>query len=132
MEAIFTFSGHSTLELELQKGQDRSLPITYDSQTKTFVVDRNNTTNASNPEFLEKFESVMQAPVELNKNQLHLRIFVDRSSVEIFMENGAKVFSVLTYPGEKQNGIRLKSSGEKVMLTKLKAWKLSSIWTENK
>ena len=56
MEAIFTFSGHSTLELELQKGQDRSLPITYDSQTKTFVVDRNNTTNASNPEFLEKFE----------------------------------------------------------------------------
>lgn len=132
MEAIFTFSGHSTLELELQKGQDRSLPITYDSQTKTFVVDRNNTTNASNPEFLEKFESVMQAPVELNKNQLHLRIFVDRSSVEIFMENGAKVFSVLTYPGEKQNGIRLKSSGGKVMLTKLKAWKLSSIWTENK
>lgn len=54
-------------------------------------------------------------------------IFVDKSSIEIFANDGKDVFTLLTYPGEAQTGIELfaQKKGTKM---ELDAWMLKSIW----
>ncbi|PKQ45363.1 glycoside hydrolase family 32 protein [Confluentibacter flavum] len=132
MHASFKFDGNAKLEIKLQKGHGRSLILLYDSNTSLFKIDRNNTTDASSEKFLEKFKSIMQAPVNMDNGILNLKVFVDRSSVEIFTQDGEKVFSVLTFPGQDQTEVSMTSEGEKVTITKLKVWKLNSIWDKNR
>jgi len=60
-------------------------------------------------------------------NRASLHIFVDKSSIEIFANDGKDVFTLLTYPGEAQTGIELfaQKKGTKM---ELDAWMLKSIW----
>ncbi|MCM4155460.1 hypothetical protein DHD80_05540 [Gramella sp. AN32] len=128
MNAVFKFTGNSELQINLQEDGNKSLVLTYDSSTNLFSVDRSTTTNATSKEFIEKFKGLMKAPVKLKNDLLEIRIFVDRSSVEIFTQDGEKVFSVLTFPGPEQTGASLHSKGDEVIIKGLKVWKLNSIW----
>lgn len=130
MELSVKLPENGEINIELQKGNGRSLKLSYDSETKLFLVDRRNTTNSENSEFLEKFSDVMKAPVRTDNGKLQLRIFVDRSSVEIFTGKGEKVFSVLTYPGPSQNVVALSSPQTGATIERLKIWKLNSIWNK--
>ena len=116
--------------VELQKGDGRSLILSYNSRTQLFSVDRTNVTNSDNLEFQKKFSDVMRAPVNTDNSKLQLKIFVDRSSVEIFTAQGEKVFSVLTYPGPSQNKASISASQNGVTIDHLKVWKLKSIWNK--
>ncbi|GGF99960.1 glycoside hydrolase family 32 protein [Paenibacillus abyssi] len=49
--------------------------------------------------------------VELENGLLALRIFVDKSSVEIFIQNGEKVMTGRIYPGQQSIGIQAFSNG---------------------
>lgn len=69
----------------------------------------------------------MQAPLLLSGGELRLHIFVDQSSVEVFANDGERVMSVLTYPGEEQKGIELFSEGGVAELMRGTAWVLTSI-----
>ena len=64
-----------------------------------------------------------QTKVELKDGILDLRIFVDKCSVEIFINNGQKVMTGLIYPSEDSKGIALFSDGECEILS-LKKWEL--------
>jgi sucrose-6-phosphate hydrolase SacC (GH32 family) len=128
IQASFEFKGTSELQLNLLEGDNRCLILTFNSSTNLFSVDRRNTTNAISKEFNEKFKDIMGAPVSLKNDMLKIRIFVDRSSVEIFTQDGEKVFSALTFPGPDQTGVSLNSEGDQVIMKALKVWKLSSIW----
>ncbi|CAN7366309.1 glycoside hydrolase family 32 protein [Paenibacillus sp. LjRoot153] len=50
--------------------------------------------------------------VDLRDNQLMLRIFVDRSSVEVFIQDGEKVMTGRIYPGPESNGIHIYARGK--------------------
>ncbi|TXH57314.1 MAG: glycoside hydrolase family 32 protein, partial [Bacteroidia bacterium] len=58
---------------------------------------------------------------------IRLRIFVDKSSIEIFANDGRDVFTLLTYPGEAQTGIELFAQKEGTKM-ELNAWMLKSVW----
>ncbi len=116
--------------VELQKGDGRSLIVSYNSRTQLFSVDRTNVTNSDNLEFQKKFSDIMRAPVNADNNKLQLKIFVDRSSVEIFTAQGEKVFSVLTYPGPSQKMASISASQNGVTINHLKVWKMNSIWNK--
>lgn len=128
IQASFNFKGDSELQIKLLEGDERDLKITFNSSTNLFSVDRRNTTDATSNEFNKKFEDVMQAPVSLKKGNLDIRIFVDRSSIEIFTQEGEKVFSALTFQGPDQTGATIKSIGDQVVMKTFKVWKLNSIW----
>ena len=130
MELSIKLPKKGEIYLELQKGAGRSLKLSYNSTTQLFSVDRTNVTNSDNLEFLKKFSDVMRAPVNADNGKLQLRIFVDRSSVEIFTAQGEKVFSVLTYPGPAQNSATISTEQNGVTIEKLKVWKLNSIWNK--
>jgi beta-fructofuranosidase len=69
------------------------------------------------------------APVYIRPDEpLQLRVFVDKSVVEVFV-NGKQCVAVRVYPGRKDSlGVSLQSQGQDAMLRSLDAWQMKSIW----
>jgi len=70
-------------------------------------------------------------PLYANDNQpVRLRIYVDRSSIEVFA-NGKQCLTVRVYPDrEDSNGISVFARGGAAKLLSLHAWQMRSIWPE--
>ena len=59
---------------------------------------------------------------------LKLRVFVDRSVVEVFV-NGKQCLAVRAYPGrEDSSGVSLRSQGQEATLKSLDAWRMKNIY----
>lgn len=62
------------------------------------------------------------------KNILRLHIFVDRSSVEVFGNEGRIAITNRVYPAPSSRGVCLFAENGSVRLKKLDIWRLKSIW----
>ncbi len=69
------------------------------------------------------------APVLLGKDEpLKLRVFVDKSVVEVFV-NGKQCVAMRVYPGRKDSiGVSLRSQGRNATLKSLDAWQMKNIY----
>ncbi|MCM4160951.1 hypothetical protein FHG64_06000 [Antarcticibacterium flavum] len=131
IEAVFSTKSLFDFGFNLLVGESRKLVISYDPRTSNFCLDRTRTTDyLSDEEFLKKFATKMCAPVISNNKEIKLHILVDQASIEIFTNEGEKVFSALTFPGEQQKGIEVFSNGGKTELLELRMWELESIWNK--
>ena len=72
-----------------------------------------------------------KGPLELADGEpLELRIFLDRSIVEVFANN-RQCLTCRVYPnGENSNGVSLFAQGGDARLESLDAWQMRSIWPE--
>jgi len=69
------------------------------------------------------------APVFIDKNEsLKLRVFIDRSVVEVFV-NGRQCVAMRVYPGRKDSvAVSLESRGRDAVLKSLDAWQMKNIY----
>ena len=69
------------------------------------------------------------APVSLERDEpLRLRVFIDRSVVEVFV-NGKQCVAMRVYPGRKDSvGVSLRSQGRNAVLKSLDAWQMKNIY----
>ena len=69
------------------------------------------------------------APVFIgNDETLKLRVFIDKSVVEVFV-NGKQVVAVRVYPSRKDSlGVSLRSQGQDSELKSLEAWQMKNIY----
>ena len=69
------------------------------------------------------------APVFIEKNEpLRLRVFVDKSVVEVFV-NGKQCVAMRVYPGRKDSvGVSMRSQGNGAVLKSLDAWQMKNIY----
>lgn len=67
----------------------------------------------------------------LKKDELiNLRIFVDRSVVEVFV-NGVQMVAARVYPGlENSSGVSIRSQGSACELVSMDAWQMQDIWND--
>ena len=114
--------------VNLMTGNGRKLIIGYDSQKEQLFIDRTNCTDVIDSNFLKAFAVKMSTPLRLDKKLLKLQIFVDRSSVEVFANDGEKVLSAATFQSEEQTGVEFFANGGSSKIITLKGWKLKSIW----
>ena len=72
-------------------------------------------------------------PFELTgAEKLHLRVFIDRSIVEVFA-NGRQCLTIRAYPERPDSrGVSLFARGGPARLESLQAWRMRSIWSELK
>jgi beta-fructofuranosidase len=56
--------------------------------------------------------------------------FIDRSSVELFVNDGRLVMTGRIYPSETSQGIELFAEGGDITVCSIDAWKLKDIWLE--
>lgn len=69
------------------------------------------------------------APIYLEANELlHLRVFIDRSVVEVFV-NGKQCVAARVYPGRADSlGVSLRAQGQAAELKALDAWQMQNIY----
>ena len=69
------------------------------------------------------------APVSIGRDEaLKLRVFVDKSVVEVFV-NGRQCVAMRVYPGRKDSvGVSLRCQGRDAVLKSLDAWQMKSIY----
>ena len=87
--------------LNLRVGNGEKTVFTWDCQQKTLTLDR------SRSGIIPAADFGTQRTVSYEKDHLDLRIFMDSSSIEIFVNEGEEVFSARIFPTNPQNGIEL-------------------------
>ncbi|HYW67629.1 MAG TPA: GH32 C-terminal domain-containing protein, partial [Candidatus Dormibacteraeota bacterium] len=86
-------------------------------------------TRSGDTAFDPKFPGRHAGPLlPVGGERVKLHIFVDRSSVEVFVNNGATVISDAIFPSRDSQGIELYSSGGQARIVKLEVWTLQSAW----
>ena len=103
--AEFSDSTAEEFGLELRVGEMEKTVIKYDAVAKKVVFDR----TRSGESFAEEFGTVRKCTLEADK--ISFRIFVDVSSIEVFVNDGEEVFTGRIFPGKNSNGIRVFSHG---------------------
>lgn len=66
-------------------------------------------------------------PIELEQTRVALHIFLDRSSIEVFVDDGAYVLSSRIYPDPCSLGIRAFAVNGVGVFGELSVWKLADL-----
>ena len=94
-----------------------STVIGYDATTGKMFVDR---TNSGNTAFHPAFASIEDAPVTLDKNgNVTMRIYLDRSSVEVFAQDGLRTITDQVFPNAGADKMALFAEGGTAQLKSL-------------
>ena len=96
---LLALRGKTVSNLSNQIGEQ--VVLTYDAKGKTFAMDR----TRSYASFSENFPCKTVAPVYGDIRQL--RIFIDRSSIEVFDAEGRLSMTNLVFPQEPYNNIKV-------------------------
>lgn len=65
-----------------------------------------------------------------DKKILKLHIFLDKSVMEVFVNDGREAVSKVIYPGEKDLSLELFAEGGTAVVKSLDVWEMKSIWSE--
>jgi fructan beta-fructosidase len=123
VDAVFSTNKPDVFGFNLCVGDGRKVSVSYDTQNDLLTIDRTNCSNVS----IEKFARKTSAKVAPENGKLRMHIYVDKSSIELFTNQGKDVFTLLTYPGETQTGIEVFSTGIGTKMN-FSAWMLKSVW----
>ncbi len=110
----------------LLQGEHEETLVGFDAVKSELFVDRSKCADA---QFTDKFPSRTVAPIKLDHGALRLHIFVDRSSVEIFAQDGTITMTNLVFPNATSTGLSLSTSGGKLESVRCSVWRLESAWT---
>ena len=103
---------------------DESLVLGYDDVSDQYFIDRR---NAGAHEFHEEFAAVHYAPRISEVAQMPVSIWLDRSSVELFGDNGTVVMTDLFFPSDAWTSLRFES-GTEAVLVEGSVYALESVW----
>jgi fructan beta-fructosidase len=108
----------------LRKSNDSETLVGFDALRREVYVDR---TRSGEVSFSKDFPGRHSAKLEGNKS-VKLRVFVDRSSVEVFANDGERVLSERIYPPPGCDGIELYAHGAGGEVVSLTIWEMNPIW----
>ena len=102
-------------------GRDSAVIRTgYDDASHTFYLDKH-----PSPGKPLLSPGAMQAGVAAADNRIKIRLLFDKSSVEVFFQDGEKVFTVPVYPEKGATGLSVFAEGGKATIRSLTIWDLS-------
>lgn len=127
LELMVEFAPRSsgTEGVKVLKSDTEATVIGVDRQRGRAFVDR---TQSGNVTFHQKFSGVYDAPLAVHEGRVKLHLFVDASSVEVFVNDGERVFTSLVYPSAASRGVEFFGSMTSARITSLNVWTLKSIW----
>jgi len=129
IEAVFNLplndQNDQVFGFNLCVGPTNKVVVGYDAKTSNLFLDRSQSGNVS---FHPRFPGTVTAPLPAPEGYIKFHIFVDKSSIEIFMNDGRVAQSALIYPDSAHVGIEIFSINGQINMRKLTAWSLSTIW----
>jgi levanase len=114
-----------TLNINIRNSEGETVTVGYDWAQGQVYVNRGETDGFSNPFFTDKFAVWESNP----DNSIKLHVLVDRSTLELFVDDGVQVASTTFFirngpPTEMQ----LEAENNSVTVQNLTAYSLKSIW----
>ena len=120
IEMTIENKGTSKIDFSLMNEKGEKVAMYYDVVRKQFVMDRSASGIVG---FSRDFPAVTVAPVR-NTDQIHLRLFIDRSSVEAFGEDGDYVMTNLVFPAEPYNRMVFSSDKGSYIVKSMNVYRL--------
>ena len=112
-EMVVNLKGDATITLSNSKGE--KVVMTYKAKDETFSMDR---TLSGKTDFSSDFAAVTTAPTYGKMNKL--RIFIDKSSIEVFDNDGKMAMTNLVFPTKPYDKVMIKGKTKKYAVYKLK------------
>ena len=112
----------SQVGVKLFQGTDNETLVYYDSLTETVIFDRSQSGKTING--AEANRSTRSADVNLNNGVLKLRIFLDVSSVEVFINDGYLTMTGNVYPNPDDVGIEFYAIGGTSILKQINKYEI--------
>ncbi|MCY8387814.1 GH32 C-terminal domain-containing protein [Bacillus inaquosorum] len=128
LHAEFQVSPGSAPEFgfKVRTGENQFTKVGYDRKNTKLFVDRSESGNVTfNPTFNTGIQTAPLKPVNGN---IKMRIFVDRSSVEVFGNDGQQVITDIILPDRSSKGLELYAVNGGVKLISLTIYPLKKVW----
>jgi sucrose-6-phosphate hydrolase SacC (GH32 family) len=125
LRATFVPEDAEAVGLHVHAGADEQTRIGFDARTDSVFVDR---TRSGAVDFQADFAARNTAPLTPTDGRVTLHVLVDRSSVEVFANGGARVLTHRLFPDPASDGVALFAQGGSATLLSLDAWTLRSAW----
>jgi sucrose-6-phosphate hydrolase SacC (GH32 family) len=126
MELQLTVSAAGKTGIRLGSKEKPAFMLFYDPSVKQIILER----GAGNQFKLAAFEKLNRfaVPFTPTDRKISLRVFFDNSIIEVYINDGDRVFTAQVFPEEKNSSVDIFSEGTGAILHSLKAWKLKTIW----
>lgn len=103
----------------LSNKEGEKVVMKYDAKNRTMSFDRR---ESGVVDFSQKFPAITVSPTFENSGKVNLRIFIDRSSIELFGNNGQFVMTNLVFPNQPYTTLDIQSKNGDAKLTDLKVY----------
>jgi beta-fructofuranosidase len=122
LELHIDFLESNKFGLKVLKDEENETIMYYDKIEGKFVFDRSkNGEDLTVEEKDSDIKYIRKVAVNLSNNRLKLRIFIDRSSVEIFIQDGEKTMTSTVYPRPTAKKVEFFTDRE-VIIRELNKW----------
>ena len=125
LEADLQPSADAVFALKLRTGAGEETVLRVDVPNRELTLDR---TRSGKVDFHGRFAGSYRAPVRLIDGRLKLRLFVDTSSVEVFVNDGETVQTSLLLPSADARHLELEVAHGTLQRANFNVWQLKSAW----
>lgn len=115
-------SGKTEFWIAGNKDGSQKIKAGYDAEKQELYIDCSATESANK----DPRNLVQTAPLKPVNGLVKLTILMDKSSLEVFGNDGEKVISTMVYPAEGNNMLSVASAG-KAVIPSLKVWDMAAI-----
>jgi sucrose-6-phosphate hydrolase SacC (GH32 family) len=98
----------ASIGIHLETGKEEVTSVICDARNYRLIVDR---TRSGKTSFHPSFAAKHEAPLRMGDAHLTVRLLLDRSSLEIFAQDGETVMTELIFPQTGPRKLRLTSEG---------------------
>lgn len=125
IEAEFELDSALEFGFKLRMGSGNETIVGYNAVDGELFIDR---TRSGAVDFHPQFGCRHSAPLDGENGRIKLQIWVDRSSIELFANDGALVMTDQIFPLKGAEGIELYAEGGTVWLRSLQLYPLKSVY----
>lgn len=120
-EIHMTADIHSQFALKLRTSQHQATVVGYEGDKGEIYIDR---TDSGDHHFHPDFAGKHIANVHQDQSAIELRIYVDRSSIELFANDGQVVITDLIFPDHDAQGLDIQSLSQDLPVTSFHIYQL--------
>ena len=121
IDLTFEASDADLLTLTIDNAEGEKVVMKYDAKNHTMSFDRR---ESGVVDFSDKFPAITTSPTFEKDGKISLRIFIDRSSIELFGNNGQFVMTNLVFPNNPYTNLSVQSKNGNAHLVDLKIYSI--------
>lgn len=113
-----------SVDITISNNDGESALLCYDAKAHTLSFDRR---RSGITDFSQDFPTVTTAPTFETDGKLSLRIFIDRSSIEVFGNGGKTVMTNLVFPTVPYSSVSVSAKGGNTRIENLKIYPIKEL-----